>query len=122
MWMSITPSRGLACASALDERKAAQSRIANRLRFIETFLGSAMDSVEFLDPDIAYGDFGWSAFEFDSDLAGEVVGGGRIVVDQTRHKLAVKNMEKGAATGDDLVLVPVIDFDVTDRKSTRLSS
>ena len=41
-----------------------------------------------------------------------VVGGVGVVVDVDGHELAVDDVDEGAASRDDVVLVPVIDFDV----------
>ena len=96
----------------LRHRRGSDLRWRNAL-----FVSADPESVQFLDPDIPDRDFGGSAFELDADLAGLVVGGGRIVVDQDRHQLAVEDMDHGAAARDDLVLVPIVDLHVTAERA-----
>ncbi len=68
--------------------------------------------VEGFEVDVADEDAGWGAFELDTDLAGEIVGGVGIVVDEDGHEVAVDEVEEDAAAGDDFVLVPVVGADV----------
>ena len=68
--------------------------------------------IEFSQPKISNGYLAWGAFDLDADQAGDVVRGVWVVIDINRHQLTVDDVDECSSTRYDLVLIPVIDFDV----------
>src|ERR1700722_182179 len=63
---------------------------------------------EFFQPDIAHEDFA-GTFNFKTDQAALAEFRG-VVIDEDRHHMSVDNVGHGGSAGDDVKLIPIVDF------------
>src|SRR6185437_13767361 len=82
-------------------------------------MAAALKSIDLAQPDVTNRDLCRCSFELDADESGDVVGALEVVIDEDRHQLAVDDVHHHRAPGDDLVLVPAVDVDVTAERLPR---